>query len=117
MLELACHLRDSEQLFLERAAKMANHDRPPLRMMNQDQVAVALKYNEDDPATVIREFQALRAETVALLSALASQSWQRTGIHPKRDEFSIAAQTDIQVRHDANHLSQIRGLRERFGGA
>jgi len=114
MLEIACHLRDVERLFLERYAKMANHHRPALRMINQDELAVALKYNQDEPAAAIREFQALRAETVALLSALAHQSWQRIGLHPKRGEFSIDAQVGIHVNHDANHLNQIRALRERF---
>ena len=115
VLEIACHLRDVEQLFVERYAKMANHDRPALRMINQDELAVALKYNEDDPAAARREFQALRAETMALLSALAQQSWQRIGLHPRRGEFSIAAQVELHVSHDANHLAQIRALRERFG--
>ena len=117
MLEIACHLRDVEQLFVERYAKMANHDRPALRMMNQDEVAVALKYNEDDPAAAIRDFRALRTETISLLSALASQSWQRIGLHPKRGDFTIAGQADVHVKHDANHLNQIRALRERFGVA
>jgi DinB family protein len=117
MLEIACHLRDVEQLFVERYAKMANQDRPALRMMNQDELAVALKYNEDDPAAAIREFRALRAETVALLSGLAHQSWGRIGLHPKRGEFTIADQADVHVKHDANHLNQIRGLGERFRAA
>jgi len=117
MLEIACHLRDVEQLFVERYAKMVNHDRPALRMMNQDELAVALKYNEDDPAAAIRDFRALRAETITLLSALASQSWHRIGLHPKRGEFTTADQVEIHVKHDANHLNQIRALRERFGVA
>ncbi len=112
MLEIACHLRDVEQLFVERYGKMANHDRPALRMMNQDELAAALKYNEDDPAAVLREFSALRQETVAVLSALAHQSWQRIGLHAKRGEFSIAAHVDMHLSHDANHLNQIRALRE-----
>lgn len=117
ILEIACHLRDVERLFLERYAKMASQDRPALRMINQDELAVALKYTQDDPTVALGEFRALRAETVALLSALAHQSWQRIGLHPKRGEFSIAAQADLHVHHDANHLDQIRALRERFGPA
>ncbi len=117
MLEIACHLRDVERLFVERYGKMANHERPALRMMNQDELAAALKYNEDNPAAVLREFSALRQETVAVLSALAHQSWQRIGLHPKRGELSIAAHVDMHVNHDANHLNQIRGLRAQFGVA
>ncbi|MBI4736480.1 MAG: DinB family protein, partial [candidate division NC10 bacterium] len=115
MLEIACHLRDVEQLFVERYAKMANHDRPALRMMNQDDLAAKLKYNEDDPTAVLREFKALRQETLALLSALAHQSWQRVGLHPKRGEVTIAGHADLHVNHDTNHLNQVRTLREPFG--
>ncbi len=117
MLEITCHLRDAEQLFVERYGKIANQERPGLRMMNQDELAATLKYNEDDPATALREFRTLRLESVAILGALAHQSWQRIGLHPKRGEFSIAAHVDMHASHDTNHLSQIRALRERFGPA
>jgi uncharacterized damage-inducible protein DinB len=116
-LEIACHLRDVEQLFVERYGKIANHDRPALWMMNQDELAAALKYNEDDPTAVLREFRALRQETVTLLGALAHQSWQRVGLHPKRGEVTIASHADLHVNHDTNHLNQIRALREQFGVA
>lgn len=115
MLEITCHLRDVERLFVERYGKMANLDRPALRMMNQEELAVRLKYNEDDPSVARREFRRLREETVHLLGALAYQSWQRVGLHPKRGEFSMVANVEIHVAHDANHLNQIRVLRERFG--
>ena len=111
VLEILCHLRDVEFLFAERYGKIANHDRPQLRMINQDELAAKLRYNEDDPAAVLREFHALRAETVALLSALAQHSWERIGLHPKRGEFSIAANAVMHVTHDANHLDRLRALR------
>jgi hypothetical protein len=116
ILELACHLRDVEEFFAERYGKIANHDRPSLRMINPDELAAKLRYNEDDPALVLKEFQGLRAESVAVLGALASQSWQRVGVHPKRGDVSIAWTAEHQVGHDANHLNQIRALRERFAG-
>ncbi len=115
MLEILCHLRDVEQLFVERYGKIANHDRPQLRMIEQDALAARLRYNEDDPAVALREFQALRAETVALLSALAQQSWERVGVHPKRGDYSIAAHAVMHVAHDANHLTRLRALQEQAG--
>ena len=115
MLEILCHLRDVEQLFVERYGKIANHDRPQLRMINQDALAATLRYNEDDPAAALREFQAFRAETVALLSALAQQSWERVGLHPKRGDYSIAANAVMHVAHDANHFARLRTLREQAG--
>lgn len=115
MLEILCHLRDVEQLFVERYGKVANHDRPQLRMIDQDKLAAKLRYNEDDPAVALREFQAFRAETVALLSALAQPSWERVGVHPKRGDYSIAANAVMHVAHDANHLARLRALREQVG--
>ena len=115
MLEVLCHLRDVEQLFVERYGKIANRDRPQLRMIDQDALAAKLRYNEDDPAVALREFQAFRAETVALLSALAQQSWERVGLHPKRGDYSIAANAVMHVAHDANHLARLRALREQAG--
>ena len=115
MLEVLCHLRDVEQLFVERYGKIANRDRPQLRMIDQDALAAKLRYNEDDPAVALREFQAFRVETVALLSALAQQSWERVGLHPKRGDYSIAANAVMHVAHDANHLARLRALREQAG--
>jgi uncharacterized damage-inducible protein DinB len=117
ILEIACHLRDVEEFFVERYGKIANHDRPQLRGIHQDELATKLRYNEDDPAVVLKEFQALRAETVAIAGALAHQSWQRVGVHPKRGDVSFAWTVEHEVEHDANHLGQIRALRERFAGS
>jgi uncharacterized damage-inducible protein DinB len=117
MLEIACHLRDVEEFFAERYGKIANHDRPQLRIINQDDLAAKLRYNQDDLAIVLKEYHGLRAESVAILGALAAQSWQRVGVHPKRGDVSIAWTVEHQVEHDANHLSQIRALREQFAGS
>jgi uncharacterized damage-inducible protein DinB len=113
MLEILCHLRDVEFLFVERYGKMANHERPQLRMIHPDELAERLKYNADNPVAVLREFQGLRAQTVLVLSALAQQGWERVGLHPKRGEFSIAAHAVMHVTHDANHVERLRALRER----
>jgi hypothetical protein len=115
MLEILCHFRDVEFLFVERYGKIANHDRPQLRMINQDELATKLKYNEDNPVAVLREFQSLRAQTVLALSAVAQQGWERVGLHPKRGEFSIAANAVMHVAHDANHVARLRALREQVG--
>ncbi|MEI8189233.1 MAG: DinB family protein [candidate division NC10 bacterium] len=117
MLESACHLRDVEEIFVARYGKISNHDRPQLRMINQDELAAKLRYNQDDLALVLKQFQRLRAESVAILGALAAQSWQRVGVHPKRGDVSIAWTAEHQVEHDANHLGQIRALREQFAGS
>jgi hypothetical protein len=117
MLQIACHLRDVEEFFVERYAKIANHDRPVLRGIKQDELAAKLRYNEDDPARVVKEFQAQRADSLAILQALAHQSWQREGMHPTRGLVTIAWTAEHAAEHDGNHLRQIQELRQRFGTA
>jgi hypothetical protein len=106
MLEILCHLRDVEQLFVERYGKIANHDRPQLRMIDQDALATKLRYNEDAPAVALREFQAFRAETVALLSALAQQSWERR--FASKPTTAAPRPTRMHAAHDVNHLGCAR---------
>jgi uncharacterized damage-inducible protein DinB len=117
MLEILCHLRDVEFLFVERYGKIASYDRPQLRMINNNELAAKLKYNEDNAATVLREFQGLRAQSVLALSALPQQAWERVGLHPKRGEFSIAANAVMHVTHDANHLARLQALHGLAGEA
>jgi hypothetical protein len=117
MLEIACHLRDVEAFFAERYGKLANHDRPQLRGFAQDALAATLRYNEDDPPLVLKEFQSYRAESLAVLGALASPAWERGGVHPTRGVVTMAWTAEHAVEHDANHLAQLRALRERFVGA
>jgi uncharacterized damage-inducible protein DinB len=111
MLEILCHLRDVECLFVERYAKVASQERPEMWLIDQSELAVRLKYNDDTPALALKEFTAFRQQTVALLSALPHQAWHRVGRHPKRGDFSIAANVELQVGHDAKHLDKIRALR------
>lgn len=63
---------------------------------------------------VVRDWRATRKEVLAVLKKVKGEQWQRIGLHPKRGEFTIGGQADIHVKHDANHLNQIRALRERF---
>ena len=86
-------------------------------LIDQNELAVKLKYNDDSPALVLTEYAAFRQQTVALLSALPHQVWQRVGRHPKRGDFSIAGNVELQVGHDAKHLDKIRALRAEFAGA
>ncbi|MBI4484215.1 MAG: DinB family protein [Acidobacteria bacterium] len=107
-LEIACHLRDAEQLFLERYAKMAHEEKPALRMMDNELLPTRRNYLGQDPASVAKEFGRLRQDTLVLLRALPHPSWQRTGLHPKRGEVTIETLVRIHAGHDGTHFDQIR---------
>ena len=111
ILENACHLRDIEFIYAERFTKTAFQERPHYWMLDNDRAALALRYSEQDPRAVAKEFASRRADTLTLLRALPHAAWQRTGVHPLRGELTLEALAEHLARHDESHLERIRALR------
>jgi DinB superfamily len=109
-IEIACHLRDVDQLFVERVTKAAFSDRPAFWMMDNDVVADKLGYRDADPTTVLKEYRRRREDLASLLRSLPHGVWRRTGIHPKRGEIAIEELVEVLAKHDDEHLSQIEAL-------
>ena len=63
-LEYACHVRDVHRLFDERVHLMLDQDDPLFANWDQDETALADRYDLQDPATVAAELTAA-AEAVA----------------------------------------------------
>lgn len=112
IVEIACHLRDIEELFGLRLTQAAHQERPEFWIADNDRLASARKYAKTDFASAAREFKKHRESTLTLLRALPASAWQRKGIHPKRGEVSIEELAQILVSHDENHLAQIDRLRQ-----
>lgn len=110
VVEIACHLRDVEQVFAERFAKMAFSERPSFWIMDNDRVASLRGYRESDLGGAVKAFRQAREETLTLLRALPHPLWRRTGLHPKRGELTLEALADVLAGHDASHLARIREL-------
>jgi DinB superfamily len=109
-IEIACHLRDVDQLFTERVTKAAFADRPGFWMMDNDVVADKLRYRDADPTSVLKEHRRRREDLASLLRSLPHGAWQRTGLHPKRGEVTIEQLAEVIAQHDEDHLAQIEAL-------
>ena len=110
-IETACHIRDVEQLYVERITKMAHLDRPRFWEMDAVRLAAARRYQEADLKSVLKEFRQRRRETLLLLQALPHPVWLRTGIHPERGETTIEELATRLGQHDQRHLGEIRALK------
>ncbi len=107
ILEILCHLRDFEEVFLERARITVQQDNPVLPFPDPDILVFEKNYNEDDPKTVLADWTKLRQERHAFLSACADEAWERPAKHPTRGKFTLHDQLFLSVWHDTNHLEQI----------
>lgn len=111
MLENLCHLRDYEQLMLERYRRILSEEHPVLRPFDPDATAAARAYAGCDPAWELRELGRLRDLSLQLLGALGRRTWQRRGVHARRGEISIEQLVAHHLDHDATHRSRLQALR------
>ena len=107
-LEVVCHLRDVERLWVNRIVKTAFDDRPAFFILDFEALVPKHRYNAQDLAQCLKEFKRLREDTLRLLRALPASHWKRVGIHPKRGEISIERMVEIMIGHDSGHFEQIQ---------
>lgn len=83
-LEYACHVRDVFLVQRGRVAQALAEHEPAFTSMRRDERAVEERYNEQDPATVIRQLNAAADDLASSLEALDGAGWERTGLYAYR---------------------------------
>jgi hypothetical protein len=118
--EIAAHLRDCEEHFLdciERIACNPSQKDPRLRRFDGDALVLERDYRSTDIEDTLGLFETLRHRSVSLLWNLDPDDWERTGEHPYKGTVSIQQLAREQNEHDLEHLWQARRLRETLEGA
>ncbi len=110
--EIAGHLRDCEELHLERLRLIASCHEPDLPDIDVESYPGERDYRELDIDDVLWTFASLRRETCYVLWSLTPREWEREGIHPYRGRLSILQVARDINEHDLTHLWQIRRIRE-----
>jgi uncharacterized damage-inducible protein DinB len=104
------HLVEGEfDAFLPRLKRMLAEERPVF-----DKRGETCVYGQD-LAALVGQFEALRGETVKILSSLDAPAWQRQGVSPSRGPVSIAEYAQTMADHDIEHLRQIHDVRQTLG--
>jgi len=106
-LDVLCHLRDWEEVFLERARAIIERDRPELPAYDDALWEIEHRYREQDPGATLARFSALRNEMVDLLAGLDARDWQREGNHGLLGPISVRWIAEYLAEHDRGHLDQI----------
>ena len=106
--EVVCHLRDTEELFLNRFQTILANEQPKLLAIDPDAWARDRQYLRNDAGEALASFRTRREETLKLLRALAQEQWERSGIHPSRGRMTVKDFVALMASHDDNHLDQLR---------
>jgi hypothetical protein len=109
ILEIMGHLRDFEGYFHGRAQMILDQDTPELPGYDHEALAIAHRYNEQNLAEVIVDWQQKREAFLTFFHNLTDEQeqWERAGIHPERGHFTLTDALMQVSGHDIVHLEQM----------
>jgi hypothetical protein len=105
--EVLGHLCDSERIFSYRLLRIARADTTPLPGFDENAFVSPAEFDGRPLTALVREFQAIRASTIALAEGLPPAAWERRG-QASGKSVSTRALAYIMVGHVAHHLAVLR---------
>jgi hypothetical protein len=108
VVEILPHLRDWEEIYLERVRRIATEEHPHLPGYDDTLWSIERDYRGQNPHEVFAAFRALRAELVQFLSSLPPEAWTRTGEHGYYGDITLGWLCEHIREHDQEHLEQAR---------
>ncbi len=106
-LEYACHVRDVLRIFDQRLALMLTEDDPDFANWDQDDTAVADRYNEQDPAAVAAAIDQAAKPLADRFDGVAGDQWQRTGNRSDGATFTVASLARYFIHDPVHHLVDV----------
>jgi hypothetical protein len=106
VVEILPHLRDWEEIHLERAHLIAEQETPHLPAYDDTLWDIERDYRGQDPWETFEQFKALREQLVAFLAALPPEAWARQGEHAGYGLISLQWLANHFTEHDQGHLRQ-----------
>ncbi|MFW6075951.1 MAG: DinB family protein [Chloroflexota bacterium] len=106
-VEILCHLRDLEALFLERLELMLEEDNPNIDVVEDSLWPIQRDYLSQDPFEAFEEFTDLRRQSVEILLDTDVAGWARTGRHPVFGQITIRDFAERINERDLDHEKQL----------
>jgi hypothetical protein len=107
VVEVIGHLRDFEQVYVQRAKLIVEQENPPLPFPDPDELVRSGRYNELSWRDLFDEWKQARATYLDYLRARVETDWERTAQHPTRGLFTLHDQLFLSTLHDSIHIEQI----------
>ena len=108
--ELLGHVIDTERVFTYRAVAFARGDRTPLPSMDQEVWAAGSNAAARTLKSLLEEYQAVRAATIALFGSLGEREFARDGV-ASDNRVTVRGLAWITAGHERHHM---KILRERY---
>jgi hypothetical protein len=106
--EVVCHMRDTEESFMQRFQAIMAMDDPKLFPVEPDRWATERQYLRNNTGEALDAFRARREETLRFLRELRPEQWERGGVHATRGRITVRDFLGLMAWHDDNHLDQLK---------
>ncbi|HVQ76279.1 MAG TPA: DinB family protein [Candidatus Binatia bacterium] len=106
--EVVCHMRDTEESFMQRLQLVMAMDDPKFLPVEPDRWAAERQYARNDTGEALDAFRVRREESLRFLRELRPEQWERGGRHATRGLMTIRDFVGLISWHDDNHLDQLR---------
>lgn len=113
MHQLIAHLTAAEAPFLKRLTRIIEEESPWLPYFGPD---VARPDSTAAISALLEQFRAARDQLLRFLSDLPPEAWNRPATHETLGPTTLALQVQNIVNHDADHLGQLKDLRQAWEG-
>jgi hypothetical protein len=112
-LEYGCHVRDVFRLYHFRLGLMLDNDGPSFPNWDQDETAIAERYDEQGPAAVTAELVSDGNSLADLFDTVSGEQWQRTGFRSDGVAFTIESFGRYFLHDPEHHVHDVStGYRE-----
>lgn len=108
-LEYGAHVRDVFRVFQRRLALMLAEDGVRFENWDQDETAVADRYNEQDPGEVADELVAEGERMAAAVDSVPDDALERTGFRSDGSEFTVTTLLQYFSHDPVHHLWDVTG--------
>ncbi len=106
-LEYGCHVRDVFGLFDERLRLMLDVDGPQFENWDQDETAIAERYDQQNPSEVARQLLAAGAGLADRWDGVAVDQWDRTGFRSDGAAFTVDSFARYFLHDPVHHLVDV----------
>lgn len=110
-IEQVCHVRDIEiEGYHVRFHRTLNEFNPTLASIDSEALAEARSYATADASAAFAAFREARAKTVALITGLTNEQFNRTAVFEGYGPLSVRSLVHYLCSHDQQHLAGLQWL-------
>jgi hypothetical protein len=108
-LEYTAHVRDVLAVYRERLRLMVETDDPLYPNWDQDETAMAERYNEQDPVVIGEQLSANATDLAGAVAELSAEQWQRVGRRSDGVSFTVSNMLTYMTHDLVHHRWDVSG--------